>query len=253
MRKLISDAFETIGDSYIALRQKEIDAYIEEHKQEHDDAIRSSFFIDQKDPERSYRLSLLCANYTLYARKGEEALIVELSPNVALPYTKEEPREEKHTETTINVNPIVEKEAESVRDIEKIEETEEKEDPFANIKRRSFQEKLKKSSPDLKKNYKAIKDAALAKGLKGRVSKFADTYHLGRKTYLRITIAGKTLKCHFAISVKDYSDTAIPLEDVGEKRGYADTPSLLRVKSSLACRRAIKLISDMVGETEDKE
>lgn len=97
----------------------------------------------QKDPERAYRLSLLCANYTLYARKGEEALIVELSPNVVLPYIKEE----KAIETIVNSNPAIEKEAKSVGDIEKIEETEEKEDPFANIKRRSFQEKLKKSSP----------------------------------------------------------------------------------------------------------
>lgn len=253
MQKLISDAFETLGDSYITLRQKEFDAYIEEHKQEHDEALSSSFFTAQKDPEHSYRLSLLCANYTLYARKGEEALIVELSPNVNLPYVKEEAKVEKVVETPTNIEPVVEKEAESTEDIEKTEDVEEPEDPFANIQRRSFQEKLKKASPDLKKNYKAIKEAALAKGLKGRVSKFADTYHLGRKTYLRITIAGKTLKCHFAVAAKDYSDTAIPLEDVSDKRGYADTPSLLRVKSSLACRRAIKLISDMVGENEEKE
>ncbi len=249
--KKAEEAFEQLSLTYLSLRKKDIDAYIEEHQQEHDEALLDPFYADKEDPELAYRLSLLCADYTLYARNEDRALIVDLHANVPLPYVPEEPKPvviekvvekivEKVVEKPVEVQPVVEEE----------KEEEPVNDPFPDIKRRTFTEKLRKSSPELKANYKAIKQAAIDCKLKGRVSKACDTYHLGRKTYLKIAISGKTLKCYFAINAKDYANTAIPLE-VSGKKAYQDTPTLLRVRSSLAVRRAISIISDMTAEKEE--
>ena len=260
------EAFKKLGETYLGLRKKDFDAYVKEHKEEHDSALSSSFFASFEDPELAYRLSLLSANYTLFTRMGDQALIVDLESNVPLSYIKEdnpivlpeekeeEPaKEEEPQEEPQNEPQEIEEATEEEESEEEDDEGEEdKENPFANIKRRTFSEKLKKASPELRKNYKAIKQAAIDCKLKGRISKTADTYHLGRKTYLKITIAGKTLKCYFAIDAKNYSDTAIPLE-ISDKKAYQDTPTLLRVKSSLAVRRAISIISDMTAEPKENK
>ena len=248
--KFFSDAFKEIAESYINEHEEEIDEYIKGHQKEHDEALKSDFFKKQDDPEKMYRLSLLNANYTLYARKDDDAIIVDLSSNLPLLYEKKE-------EPVIKVEPVVEPvkvieepvEEESVEESE--ENTEDENNPFANIKRRTFLEKLKRSDYSIKGNYKEIKKAATEAGLIGRISKSADTYHLGRKTYLKITISGKTLKCYFALDAKDYVDTAIPLEVVDNKKAYEDTPTLLRVKSPLALRRALKLINDMMEKVNN--
>lgn len=252
--KKAEEAFEQLALTYLSLRKKGIDDYIAEHQQEHDDALNDEFYSKQKDPELAYRLSLLCADYTLYTRKEDKALIVDLHANVPLPYIEEEAKPivvektiEKVIEKPVEAQPVAE---EKEDEEEKEEETEPTNDPFPNIKRRTFTEKLKKSSPELKANYKAIKQAAIDCKLKGRVSKACDTYHLGRKTYLKIAISGKTLKCYFAVKAEDYSNTSIPLE-VSDKKAYQDTPTLLRVRSSLAVRRAISIIGDMTAEKEE--
>ncbi len=254
--KFFENAFEGIAEAYISTHQVEIEDYIEKHKDEHDAAMKDSLFQKGGDPEKAYRLSLLCANYVLYCRKGDDALIVDLSANVPLPHISvEEPIEIKKEEA--KKEPIVpnkqEPEAEEKQETineqsvgpAPVEESSE-EDPFSDIKRKTFSEKLKKSPADLKGNYKEIRKAAIEHNLKERISKNTATYHLGRKTYLKMSIVGKTLRCYFAVSKDEYDDTAIPLEDVSDKRAYQDTPSLLRVRSSLSMRRAVKLISDMM-------
>ncbi len=249
--KKAEETFEQLSLTYLSLRKKDIDSYIAKHQQEHDDALSNPFFSSKEDPELAYRLSLLCADYVLYARKEEKALIVDLHANVPLPYVPEEPK-------PVVIEKIVEKVVEKPVEVAtaptlKIgggdEAKQASDNPFPDIKRRTFTEKLRKSSPELKANYKAIKQAAISCKLKGRVSKTCDTYHLGRKTYLKIAISGKTLKCYFAVSAKDYASTSIPLE-ASDKKAYQDTPTLLRVRSSLAVRRAIGIISDMTAEKE---
>lgn len=252
-------AFEGIAEAYISSHQAEIEDYIEKHKDEHDAAIKEPLFQKGGDPEKAYRLSLLCANYVLYCRKGEDALIVDLSANVPLPHVSEDKPVEMKKEKPVTEPVVMEaaKEPETqeeqepdgeIDDVQTRTEEPKEEDPFSGIKRKSFSEKLRKSPADLKGNYKEIRKAALEHDLKERVSKNSATYHLGRKTYLKMAIVGKTLRCYFAVPKDKYDDTAIPLEDVSDKKAYEDTPSLLRVRSSLSMRRAVKLISDMMEE-----
>ena len=117
---------------------------------------------------------------------------------------------------------------------------------FGDITRRSFAEKLELADDDLRNKYEELKAEAARYGLKGRVSKSGDTYHLGRKNYLKIMIVGKTLRTYYALDSKEYAGSPIPVEDVSEKKAFADMPSMLRVKSDLSLRRAKNLIADMM-------
>ena len=117
---------------------------------------------------------------------------------------------------------------------------------FGDITRRSFAEKLELADDNLRNKYEELKAEAARYGLKGRVSKSGDTYHLGRKNYLKIMIVGKTLRTYYALDPKEYAGSPIPVEDVSEKKAFADMPSMLRVKSDLSLRRAKTLIADMM-------
>ena len=117
---------------------------------------------------------------------------------------------------------------------------------FGDITRRSFAEKLELADDDLRNKYEELKAEAARYGLKGRVSKSGDTYHLGRKNYLKIMIVGKTLRTYYALDPKEYAGSPIPVEDVSEKKAFADMPSMLRVKSDLSLRRAKTLLADMM-------
>ena len=117
---------------------------------------------------------------------------------------------------------------------------------FGDITRRSFAEKLELADDDLRNKYEELKAEAARYGLKGRVSKSGDTYHLGRKNYLKIMIVGKTLRTYYALDPKEYAGSPIPVEDVSEKKAFADMPSMLRVKSNLSLRRAKTLLADMM-------
>ena len=94
----------------------------------------------------------------------------------------------------------------------------------------------------MKDNYNELKNEILSYGVKSRISNSGDTFRLHRKTYVKITIAGKSLKLYFALDPKDYKDSTIPFQDAGEKNAYAEIPFVFKVKSELSMKRAKQLI-----------
>ena len=169
---------------------------------------------------------------------------------------EEKPAEEPVAEEPVEeAAPVEETSAEEEKAEEPTEEPAAAEEPAAesataglnDIERKSFAEKLALADEDLRSKYENLKAEALAYGLKGRVSNSGDTYHLGRKNYLKIVLIGKTLKVYFALDPKEYADSPIPVEDVSGKKAFAEMPSLFRVKSDLSLRRAKKLLADMMA------
>ena len=127
---------------------------------------------------------------------------------------------------------------------------------LANIERQSFEEKFEKADDDIKDAYNQIKEAALGFGLRSRISNFGDTFKLNgehKGIYLKLNIVGKTLRAYFRLNPKDYEDTTIPFEDASDKKMYAETPLLLRVRSGLSLRRALKLLEDMMNDVLGKD
>ena len=78
--------------------------------------------------------------------------------------------------------------------------------------------------------------------MKSRISAVGDTFRLHKKMYVRITVAGKSLKLYFALDPKDYEGSTIPVQDASNKEMYAEIPLVFKVKSGLSVRRCKDLI-----------
>ena len=66
--------------------------------------------------------------------------------------------------------------------------------------------------------------------------------------YVRITVAGKSLKLYFALNPDDYKDSKMPIQDAGHKGMYAEIPLVFKVKSGLSVRRCKELIQDCMDK-----
>ena len=94
--------------------------------------------------------------------------------------------------------------------------------------------------------YNELKNEILSYGVKSRVSANGDTFRLHKKMYVRITVAGKSLKLYFALNPDDYKDSKIPVQDAGHKDLYAEIPLVFKVRSGLSVRRCKELIQDVM-------
>ena len=111
-----------------------------------------------------------------------------------------------------------------------------------------FQERMLNADDEMKRNYNELKNEILSYGVNSRVSNSGDAFRLHRKTYVKITIAGLSLKLYFALNPDDYKDSTIPVQDAGHKGIYADIPLVFKVKSGLSMRRAKELIQTVMDQ-----
>ena len=110
----------------------------------------------------------------------------------------------------------------------------------------SFAERLLKSEKDVHDLYNEIKNEILSYGVKSRISSVGDTFRLHKKMYVRITVAGKSLKLYFALNPADYANSTLPIQDASNKDMYVDIPLVFKVKSPLSVRRCKELIQDVM-------
>ena len=97
-----------------------------------------------------------------------------------------------------------------------------------------------------KEYYSEVKNYALSFGLKSRPSWKADSFYLGRNTYVVAKVRGKTLNLFLALDPKAYEESVYHQVDVSDKKTYEKTPMMLRVKSDLGLKKAKKLIEEML-------
>lgn len=164
---------------------------------------------------------------------------------------KEEPApvEEKKEEPVVEETPV----AEPTPAVEAVEtplpivpEAPKEEKPV--YERLTFAERLLKSDKDVQDLYNEIKNEILSYGVKSRISANGDTFRLHKKMYVRITVAGKSLKLYFALNPDDYKDSKMPVQDAGHKGMYAEIPLVFKVKSGLSVRRCKELIQDCMDK-----
>lgn len=122
----------------------------------------------------------------------------------------------------------------------------EEEKPAKVYERISFIDRMIGCDEEMHTNYNILKNEILSYGVKSRVSNSGDTFRLHKKTYVKITIAGKSLKLYFALDPKDYEDTTMPVQDAGHKGIYAEIPLVFKVRSELSMRRCKDLIQTVM-------
>jgi hypothetical protein len=118
--------------------------------------------------------------------------------------------------------------------------------PHEKIIRIPFPTRMIDADKEMKSNYNELKSEILSYGVKSRVSNSGDTFRLHKVTFVKVTIAGKSLKLYFALDPKDYANSTLPVDDAGHKGTYRDIPLVFKVKSDLSLRRAKLLIADVM-------
>lgn len=140
----------------------------------------------------------------------------------------------------------------AVTEPEPVEEVAEepKEDLVMRIDR-SFTAKLKQSDDEVKDRYGMIKNALLSyKKFKSTVSWNADRFNCGRTTIAKMNIRGKTLCVYFALDPKDpaFKQTIYNQKDMSDQKAYAQTPFMMKIKSDLAAKRAVRLVETLAEQ-----
>ena len=115
-------------------------------------------------------------------------------------------------------------------------------------KRIPFQNKIRRAAPETRGRYRDIVNALREYGFTDRMSIPGETFSYKRKRLIFVTMAGKTLKVHFALDPKEFENSTIPMKDASEAKKFADIPSYLKIKSDLAVRRVIALAQRLAEE-----
>ena len=131
------------------------------------------------------------------------------------------------------------------------------EDEVVTRYKKSFVAKMKQSDTKLKVYYSDVKNAFDSfKKINSTVSLQGDRFNYGRDTIAKMTVVGKTLKLYLALDVNDpeLKETVYHQNDVSDQKAYEATPFLVKVKSEVGAKKAIRLVKYLaakLGAVED--
>ena len=112
----------------------------------------------------------------------------------------------------------------------------------------TFAKRIAGADKALKDAYNEIKSEIMSYGVNSRVASAGDTFRLHTKTYVKMVVAGKSLKLYMALNPKDYANSPMPIGDASKKNLYKEIPLVFKVKSDLSLRRAKMLIADTMAK-----
>ncbi len=120
---------------------------------------------------------------------------------------------------------------------------------FANMMKynRSFIARIIQGTDDQKNYYGQVKTALLSyKKVNSNVAWGAERFNKGRETIARFKIRGKTLCLYLALDPDEYATSVYHHADVSDNKSMRGTPMMVKIKSPLGVKKAIRLIDDML-------
>ena len=188
----------------------------------------------------------------------EETAVEETAEEVA-----EEPVAEETTEE-VTEEPVAEETAEEVAEEPAVEEVTEEvaaasteelpldmvdgTEGVADVEKKgyvrspNFAEKMWAASEIIQDRYDELKNYALRfRKLKSRISKKFDSINMGRFHFVKLSVAGKTLKLYLNMDISTV-DPKFRCVDMSGKKTYVTVPVMLRIKSGRAMKYAKRLI-----------
>ena len=174
----------------------------------------------------------------------------EVAEEPAAEETTEEVTEEPATEETVE-EPATEETVEEVAaasaeelPLDMVEGTE----GVADVEKKgyvrspNFAEKMLAASEIIQDRYDELKNYALRfRKLKSRISKKFDSINMGRFHFVKLSVAGKTLKLYLNMDISTV-DPKFRCVDMSGKKTYVTVPVMLRIKSGRAMKYAKRLI-----------
>lgn len=114
---------------------------------------------------------------------------------------------------------------------------------------RSLNAKLIQLKDESKEWYSQLKNELLSyERVKPRMSWKRESFRIGRATFARIIVRGRTLCLLLAVDPSGFSGTKFSVEDVGHISSMSDTPCLYRIKSGRRIKYAKELIAAVMKE-----
>ena len=115
--------------------------------------------------------------------------------------------------------------------------------------RKSFTAKLIQSPDKTKQYYGELYNYIMSFGkMKNKVSWSHERFYIGRHSYAKFTVAGKTLNVYLALDPEELQDSKYIYTDASEIKKYEDTPVRLKIRSDRACKWAKELIAIMLAK-----
>ena len=106
----------------------------------------------------------------------------------------------------------------------------------------NFAEKMLAASEVIQDRYDELKNYSLRfRKLKSRISKKFDSINMGRFHFVKLSVAGKTLKLYLNMDISTV-DPKFRCVDMSGKKTYVTVPVMLRIKSGRAMKYAKRLI-----------
>lgn len=115
--------------------------------------------------------------------------------------------------------------------------------------RKSFLSKMATAEEQVKSYYNEIKNTLLAyKGVKCRTSWGYEAFNKGRIKVARMDIKPRSLYLYLAIDPASLADTKYNFKDMSEKKKYAATPVLMKIRGERKFKHALELIASLCGD-----
>lgn len=115
--------------------------------------------------------------------------------------------------------------------------------------RKSFLAKMSLAQDTIKAYHSELKNALLAyKGVKCRTSWGYEAFNKGRTKLARMDVKTKSIYLYLAIDPQSLVDTKYNFKDMSEKKKYAATPVLMKIRGERKFKHALELIEKICGE-----
>jgi len=111
---------------------------------------------------------------------------------------------------------------------------------------RSFRSRLIQSDDKVKGYYSILKNELLSyKKMRSSEAWNGESFLMGRKTYAKMLVVGKTLSVFLALNPAEFDPRTFHHRDKSDTKKYESTPLLMRITSEQAMRRTLSLIATM--------
>lgn len=120
--------------------------------------------------------------------------------------------------------------------------------PAPKYVNKNFAQKMAAADEVIQDRYDEVKNYALRfKKLKARISKKFESINQGRLQFVKLSVAGKTLKLYLNMDISEV-DPKFRCKDMRDKVTYETVPVMLRIKSGRAVRYAKILIDQCAAK-----
>lgn len=110
---------------------------------------------------------------------------------------------------------------------------------------RDFSTKLMRADSQTKARYSSIKNELLRYGMKPRLSTSYESWYIGRTTYAKFAIRGKTLTLYMALDPQEFEGTKYNFRNVGTVGKYETVPMRINLKSDRSARWVKELLATL--------